>query len=77
MTGCPFRVDVSAMRVGGVVTWFEFVPIYFDVRRAQARPKFIKSSEIETVGCQKHRNEEAGSTKHGDHSEHIDVRLGC
>jgi hypothetical protein len=64
------------------MAWLEFVPIYFDVRRTQARPKFIAGSEksdsqIETAaGCQKHHNDKAGSAKHGDHSEHIDVRPG-
>ena len=71
----------AQMRVGGVMIWLEFVPIWLDVRRTQARPKFIGGSEksvaqIDAVGCKEHRNDETGPAKRGDHPEHIDVRLG-
>jgi hypothetical protein len=80
--GIVLSDESARMRVGGMLTWVELVLVYFDVRRTHVRPKFIGDSEksdaqIETVGCQKERKDQAGPAKHGDHPEHIDVRSGC
>jgi hypothetical protein len=64
------------------MTSLEFVPINFEIpahvsvcRNSGASEKSV--GQIEAGDNQKHCKEEASSTKHGDHSERIDVWPGC
>jgi hypothetical protein len=64
------------------MTWLEFELVHFDVGARKRRRRSLEDSEksdaqVETVGCQKERNDQAGLAKHGEDPEHIDVRWGC